>query len=259
MLLATPFQAEALQDLRLLAEAEDAFHVGLEHRDDPSLARAPFLLAATRYDQMRSRGADNPELDRNLANAYLLGGDVSRAILAYRRGLRFAPSDRRLLDGLACAREQVGYPPGSTLGRPAVEQRPPWLPRVASSWYLTAAIAAHGLSWLAAARWWMTRRAQWLALAACGFCVTLLLSVGLLAEEWRDWDLTEHPIVVIADDGVLLRTGNGLSYPPRFEIPLNRGVEARLLFIRGDWLQIELSGGEVGWVPREYAVCDFSA
>jgi len=55
---------------------------------------------------------------------------------------------------------------------------------------------------------------------------------------------------------VMLRTGNGLRYPPRYETPLNRGVEARLLFTRGDWLQIEFAGGEVGWVPREYALVD---
>jgi hypothetical protein len=66
----------------------------------------------------------------------------------------------------------------------------------------------------------------------------------------------QHPLVVIADDGVLLRKGNGLSYPPRYETPLNRGVEARLLVSRGDWLQIELEGGEIGWVPREYARVD---
>jgi hypothetical protein len=49
---------------------------------------------------------------------------------------------------------------------------------------------------------------------------------------------------------VVLRRGNGRSYPPRYPTPLNRGVEARRLFERGDWLQIELSGGEVGWVER---------
>jgi hypothetical protein len=36
----------------------------------------------------------------------------------------------------------------------------------------------------------------------------------------------------------------------------NRGVEARLLFARGDWLQIELAGGEVGWVPRRLVLVD---
>jgi hypothetical protein len=70
-----------------------------------------------------------------------------------------------------------------------------------------------------------------------------------------------RPLVVILDDGVLLRKGDGLAYPPRYDTPLNRGAEARLLFERGGWLQVELAGGEVGWVPRrldqhEYVLVD---
>jgi hypothetical protein len=37
---------------------------------------------------------------------------------------------------------------------------------------------------------------------------------------------------------------------------VNRGVEARLLFEREGWAQIELAAGEVGWVPREYLLVD---
>ncbi len=62
--------------------------------------------------------------------------------------------------------------------------------------------------------------------------------------------------MVIAADGVLLRRGDGLAYMPRYDTPVNRGVEARLLFARGDWLQIELAAGEVGWVPRRLVLLD---
>ena len=37
---------------------------------------------------------------------------------------------------------------------------------------------------------------------------------------------------------------------------LPAGVEARLLFERGAWLQIRLDGGEVGWVPRTAVMLD---
>ena len=60
--------------------------------------------------------------------------------------------------------------------------------------------------------------------------------------------------MVIADDGVLLRKGNGLSYPRRFETPVNRGVEARLLVERGSWVKVRLAGGESGWVKADYVV-----
>jgi len=244
----------ALSDEQLLVEATTAFHAALDHRGDRTRAQASFLQAANIYEELHRRGADNAELHRIRGNAFLLAGDLPRAILAYRQGLRLAPSDSDLQEGLAFARSLVVYPPGSTLGRPPVEQRPPWLPRLATTWYVAIVFCSYTLGCLAAARWWMTRQGRLLALSCTGFAVALLSLASMAAEEWRDADFVNRPVVVIADDGVLLRTGNGLRYPPRAETPLNRGVEARLLFVRGEWYQVELAGGEVGWVPREYAL-----
>ena len=255
-LLVRAAEAPAGSDAQVLATAEMAFQAGRVRPDDPAGARSSFLQAAEAYEELRRRGADNAALYSSLGNACVLAGDLPRAILAYRRGLRIAPSDRRLQEGLAFARSQVVYPPGSTLGRPPVDQRPPWLPRVPSGWYLTSALVANGLGCIAFARWWMTRRRRLLSLSAAAFLAALLLFAGLVAEEWRDADFANRPVVVVADDGVLLRSGNGFRYPPRCETPLNRGVEARLLYVRGDWLQVELAGGEVGWVPREYTLVD---
>ena len=71
---------------------------------------------------------------------------------------------------------------------------------------------------------------------------------------WLDYESSEHPILVISADAVVLRKGNGLSYPACLSVPLNRGVEGRLLFQRGNWLQIELVGREVGWIPEAAAL-----
>jgi hypothetical protein len=66
----------------------------------------------------------------------------------------------------------------------------------------------------------------------------------------------EHPLVVMAEDKTYLLKGNSALYPRAFETPLNRGVEARLIQLRGSWLQIELTGGQIGWVHREKAFLD---
>jgi len=66
----------------------------------------------------------------------------------------------------------------------------------------------------------------------------------------------EHPLVVISADRTYLHKGNHSLYPRAYDTALNRGVEARLVQIRRDWLQIELTGGQVGWVPREKAILD---
>jgi hypothetical protein len=53
-----------------------------------------------------------------------------------------------------------------------------------------------------------------------------------------------------------LRRGDGVRFPPRYDTAIYRGVEGRLLFERGDWIQIELSAGEIGWVPRAAVLVD---
>jgi hypothetical protein len=47
----------------------------------------------------------------------------------------------------------------------------------------------------------------------------------------------------------------GDSIPPP-ATPLFSGVEARLRFEKGDWLQIELASGEIGWIRCKDALID---
>jgi tetratricopeptide (TPR) repeat protein len=237
------------------AEAETAFQGGLQLPEKSADARRLFRRSAEAYEKIRRRGADNADLYRNQGNAYLLAGDLPRAILAYRRGLRLAPNDRDLRRNLAHAREQVAHPPGS-VGRPPVDHWPPWLPRPVPGWLLAGVAVAYSLGCLALTRWLMWRRGRLLAAALVAFLAALLLGGWLAVERWRERRDTLQPLVVIADDGVLLRRGNGPSYPPRCEVPLSRGVEGRRLFERGSWLKIELAGGEVGWVPSGIALAD---
>src|SRR5262249_46372460 len=109
-------EVNSLSDETLQAEAEGRFRFGLRLQDGVEKARLCFLECAELYAALRQRGADNAALDRNLGNAYLLGGDLPRAILAYRRGLACAPSDRRLQECLDFARSQVAYPTSDALG-----------------------------------------------------------------------------------------------------------------------------------------------
>jgi hypothetical protein len=103
----------------------------------------------------------------------------------------------------------------------------------------------------------MTRQVWWLALACCALVAAALLTGGIAIEAMADRSDGQHALVVIAGaDGVKLRKGNGQSYPA-YDYALRPGVEARLRFDdqRG-WLQIELAGGEVGWVHRADVLVD---
>jgi hypothetical protein len=242
-----------LSDGELAGRAEAAFAEGLNLRDDASSARPHFRQAAEYYDELRRRGVGEAALYRNLGHSWLLAGDLPQAILTYRRGLRRWPADRSLRSDLTAARELVTSP---SLGRAPAEARPPWWSRLGAGPLTAAAGLSYLLGCVGLTRWWMTRRGRLLMVGLTSLVVAGGLGTFAAIETLAAAEAQAHPLVVITEDGVLLRRGDGRRFPKRYETPVNRGVEARLLFERGDWLQVELSGGEVGWIARSHALVD---
>jgi hypothetical protein len=146
----------------------------------------------------------------------------------------------------------VIYLEGSAFGRPAEDLRPAWLPHAPRSLFALAAAGYVALC-LAGTRWLMVRRRRALTVALAAMVMAIGATVLLVAARGEE---SGRPVVVIARNGVQLRKGDGPNFLPRYETPVNRGVEARLLY-RGDgWLQIELAGDEVGWVAEAEAVAE---
>jgi hypothetical protein len=201
------------------------------------------------------RGYNEIVLYRNEGNAWLLAADLPKAILAYRHGLALESADWHLQDCLEFARSRVVYHQPENLGRPPV----------ASAWWLIMhavyfpglvglTLSAAALGSFALMSWWGFggRRMVYIVTTLFGFAAVFGGGTACRAWEYRQAQAT--PAVVVTHDGVMLRSGNGSSYPVKFDAALNRGVEAQLLFTRGDWLQIELMTGEAGWVPRQAVV-----
>jgi hypothetical protein len=250
-LLLIPSQAQATP-AEVQRRAEEAFAAGLRERDNGGSGHEHFRAAARLYEELRAGGARNARLYRNLGNAHRLAADLPRAILAYRLGLRLAPGDRALREGLADARREVevDFAPGSALGRPPMEVRPRWLPPWGPAWAYALAAVLSLAGWACLARWLMLRNGRVLA---AGLAL-LVLAAGASWLVLRGRERPPRPVVVLARNGVLLRRGDGEAFPPRYATPLPRGVEAELLYERDGWLQVELSGGEVGWVAATEVV-----
>jgi tetratricopeptide (TPR) repeat protein len=254
-LLAVP--GEARTDAELLRDAETAFHAG-EQAPSAAAAKDHYRSSADAYEELHRRGFDSTALCRNEGNAFLLAGDLPRAILAYRQGLRLAPHDRLLRANLGYARTQVVYALPDDYGRPFVEWWPFWLPWPGLTGWLVLTALANCALCICCTRWFMTRRLRWLQATIAAFIGTGLCVLAVAAEDWRARGELAHPLVVLAADKVILRKGNGFGYPPRRETPLPRGVEARLLYERSGWLQVILASGEAGWIPRAEALLDKS-
>lgn len=240
----------------LVARAEAEFRAGIQLREAADLARPHFKAAAEAFEELRRLGVSNPSLYHDLGSAYLLAGDLPHAILSYRRGLRLAPWDRTLQTDLDQAREHVSYPENATLGRPPTERWPTWLPPLRLEVLFGSAGLLYALAWLQATRWLMHGRGRLLVLAVMALAAAAGLGFLFLKLTQLERVQEAAPLVVIAQDDVVLRRGNSRRFPPRYDASVNRGVEARLLHHRGDWMQIELADGATGWIPRLAALVD---
>lgn len=239
---------------RLLLEAAAAFDRGAKALDRANEAQAHFEQAAKYYHDVSSRRPPNAEMLLNLGNSLFLAERLPEAILAYRRGLALDPNHPYLAENLDFARARVQYPFGAR-GLPPADDWPPWLYRPSPLQTLLAAFLVYSVAWVLALRWWIKRHSGGLVQALVAFGLAALLVFALVRMEQAAAYAHAHPLVVIRADRTPFCTGNGLSYPRHPDLPyLSRGMEARRLHTRGDWLQIAFASGEVGWVPRSAVV-----
>jgi hypothetical protein len=235
----------------LQRQAETAFQKGVAARARPAEARQAFAAAAQAYEALHQRGVRNADLYRNLAFAHHLAGQLPQALLAYHRGLRLAPADKRLRAGLEAARDEIAYPADLPL-RPQEPAWPAWLPWPVDPLLLGAALVAYTAAWLLGALGWRRRQVRWVLLSWLMALLALVSGIAWAACcRQRLWE-EQHPWVIVAREDVPLRTGNGSSYPPHARLPrLFRGLEGRQLAVRGAWIQVLFPGDFIGWLRRE--------
>ncbi len=228
--------------LLALGQPDAAFGRGVEARDDARAARPHFIEAAKGYDAEWQAGNRSPALATNRSRAHALAGDLPGAILAAREGLRETPSDVELIRQLETLRDAVPYPQGV---RP---DKPSGLRTRLSPWDVFV-IAAVGvlLVVVGLARRFTARDGWAVPVAVLG---GVLLAVAGVAVWQLHREASAEPPPLVLTRQTTLRKGNGDTYPPRLEGDLPRAAEVTPRLCRGGWVQVELPGGVIGWLPE---------
>lgn len=201
-----------------------------------------FNDAAEAYQNLLKSGRVSSALFFNLGNAYFKGGQMGRAIAAYRSAELLTPRDPDIRANLQFARNQIQ---GPTLPVPAWQR---WLGRLSlNEW-----------TWLGAATLWL-----WIGTLIAGQCqpalktalrkfVVLLGITALAVNAGLITLLAENhstkSAVVIASEATARQ---GPLDESQTAFTLHDGAELEVLDRKDDWLQVTTDPKRIGWVRRE--------
>lgn len=206
--------------------------------------------AAAGYETLLRKGPRNGHLHYNLGNTYLRLGDHGRAILHFRRALRYIPDDpyaRAMLDE---ARRQVReQSPGLYRQEPRDDLLNTlffWHFQTSFRGRLTVLVIASAAFWLLLAVRLRARLPLHRFALATLLVVSIITGTSLALETLAGTGLD----AVVTADEVEVRSGKGLEFELALDRPVPSGVEVTVLETRGQWHLIQFPDTSVGWVPE---------
>lgn len=214
----------------------------------PDEARSLYAQAALEYRFLTNqREIETSTLYKNLGNAYLMSGDVGRAILSYERARLLDPSDNETDGNLRYARSLAMDDTGRTIAARLASAIFFW-----HSWPCDVRTALFAVFWLAT--WTLaavllfkkTRVFKWTFSATT--VAALLLAASIAVSELR---LSDRYDAVVVAEKVVARKGDSNIYAEAFTSPLHSGTECKILEQRKNWLKVELPAGEQCWIPTD--------
>lgn len=201
-----------------------------------------FTEAAAGYQRLLQSGRASPAAYYNLGNAYFKGGQIGRAITAYRQAELITPRDPDIRANLQFARNQIQGPTASFPGW----QR--WLNKLSlNEW--TCLGAAFLWAWFA-----LLIMARWRPALGTGLkkviislgIITVLVNACLLVSLRLDRFI--KTAVVVSPEAVV-RQGPLDESPKAFTV--HDGAELQVLDRKDEWLQITTDRQRIGWVRRD--------
>lgn len=236
----------------LLEDADRRFKQAMDERAAGSSSAADgFRAAARSYEAVAQMGISNPWLHTDAGNAYLLGGDVGRAVLSFRRADLLRPHDPAVRAGLADARAQVQVSIPQSRRSRLTDIALAWRPHVPRATVFGVALALYVGAWIVAIVRSLTRGSVpgWIGVV-CAIAAGAIGASIVLDHRVNDGRAAG---VVIAE-GITARNGPSAAvYLPTFTTPLRPGVELQILEHRDGWYHVRLADSRQTWLP-EHAV-----
>ncbi|MXX55520.1 MAG: tetratricopeptide repeat protein [Gemmatimonadetes bacterium] len=204
--------------------------------------------AADRYVAVLEGGYESAALYYNLGNAHFRLGEVARAVLNYERAARLDPADEDVQANLALVNQML---------QDRIEPLPRfwmlsvfdwWMALIPRGWLATAAAACYSVLGLAAVLMVLDRPRGWRAALRravyAGAVGTVILGGTLLIRE-TGLGHAEHAVVMATEARVLNAPSEegGLAV-----FTLHEGTKVRIDRRTGEWAEIVLADGKVGWL-----------
>lgn len=218
---------------------------------DPEAAKALYDKAIMRFERLAGEfHVENGRLFYNLGNAYLMKGELGRAILNYRRAARFIPNDANLHQNLDYARSQCPDRIEEPQQRKVLKTLFFWHYDLPGTLRMTLFALCNAVFWSVAAVALFKRKRGLYRVAAVLAVFTLSFAGSVLADTVT-W--SHDQTAVVLSNEVIARKGNGENYGPSFEKPLHAGVEFNVLEARSGWYHAQLFDGRECWIPDNAA------
>lgn len=208
-----------------------------------------YSYAIELYEAILEQNLEAAELYFNLGNAYFKENRLGHAILNYERALRIKPGDENTLFNLNVARAR-------TVDRinpvPLIFYENWW--RSFYSFFSTDTWAKLGLFLLVFSLvslggffFVQTRGLKKLGFGLSLFCL-LLMSVSFFAARSQYHNTFKKREAIVMTPRATAKSSPGDSSPDLFVI--HEGAKAKITSELGDWYEIRLANGNVGWVKK---------
>lgn len=210
-----------------------------------------FDEARTTYESVLDAGYGSGALYYNLGNAYFKLGDLGRAVLSYERARRLEPGDEDVRANLELANSLLAdeiTPLPAFLPARVLRWLVEFLPR---SLVVLLSVSGYVLAGLFGAAWIMVRAPAlrrsvgWVA--GIAGLAAVLFGANLAARAWLAGRETQA--VILADEVDVYSAPSEERSLQLFTI--HEGTKVRIDQQSGEWAEIVLLDGQVGWVRTD--------